>query len=251
MGLFVGSDEAQAVYAGDTPALAVYRGSELVWSSTPPPEWVPPASDLTNTCDGPEGTEVTVANSAGGGDPWQLVNNWTYEDTGMACPPVSQISIFQWDATGIALPAPAIPDVQQSVGFWFRVDTLTSARIHDMRNSSNNATYGAVELRPNGALRVLAGTTTVPESESPVLVLGRRYWVTYGLDNGAVEGSHRLLIQHQTGTVFHDWSGPLTGTGDDIGFRRFGKVTTSAAGLWFGTVKATSGVSTGLPLEPA
>ena len=247
MGLLVGAKEALAVHVGAVDALAVYRGSELVWSSAPPPVYVPPASDLTNTCDGPEGTAVTVENSAGGGDPWHLVNNWTYEDTGMACPPVSQISIFQWDATGIALPAPAIPDVQQSVGFWFRVDTLTSARIHDMRNSSNNVTYGAVELRPNGALRVLAGTTTIPESESPVLEIGRRYWVTHGLDNSAA-GSHRLLIQNPDGTTVHDWSGSLTGTGDDIGFRRFGKVTTSAAGLWFGTVKASSGVSTGLPL---
>ena len=247
MGLYVGAKEALAVHAGALDALAVYRGSELVWSSTPPPDWFPPVSDLTNTCNGPEGTEVTVANSAGGGDPWQLVSNWTYEDTGMACPPVSQISNFQWDALGIA--PPATLDVKQSVGFWLRVDTLHTGngRIHDMRNSSNNATYGGIEMRVNGALRVTAGTTTVPESESPVLVLGRRYWVTYGIDNVAA-GSDRLLIQNPNGSTVHDWSGPLAGTGDQIGFRRFGKVTTSAAGLWFATVKASSGVSDGLPL---
>ena len=246
MGLFVGSDEAKDVYAGDTPALAVYRGADLVWQA---PVYTPPASDLTNTCDGPEGTEVTVANSAGGGDPFQLVNNWTYEDTGMACPPVSQISIFQWDATGIALPAPATPDVQQSVGFWFRVDTLTSARIHDMRNSSNNVTYGGVELRPSGAVRALAGTTTIPESESPPLPVGGRFWITYGIDNSS-SGSHTLIVQDPAGATIHQWTAALTGTGDPIAFRRFGKVTTSAAGLWVGGVAASSGTATGLPLVP-
>ena len=245
MGLYVGAKEALAVHAGALDALAVYRGSELVWSSTPPPDWFPPVSDLTNTCNGPEGTEVTVANSAGGGDPWQLVNNWTYEAEGMSTPPVSQIANVQWDATGVA----AIPDLQQSAGFWLIVDTAATARIHDMRNESNNATYGGIQLQA-GTLRAVAGTTQLPESASPALVLGRRYWATYGINNAAA-GSHGLLVQNPSGTVFHDWTGTLAGTGDLIGFRRFGKVTTSAAGLTIATIKATSGTSTGLPLEPA
>ena len=251
MGLYVGAKEALGVHAGAQDALAVYRGSELVWSSTPPPEWVPPTSGLSNTCNGPEGTEVTVANSAGGGDPWWFVSNWTYDLAGMVCAPVSQISNFGWDPSDIEA-SPATLDVAQSVGFWLRVDTLHTGngRIHDMRNTSNTDTYGGVEMRADGALRVLAGTTSVPESESPALVLGRRYWVTYGIDNSAA-GSHRLLIQTPTGGTVHDWSGPLVGTGDQIGYRRFGEVTTASSALWFGTVKATSGVATGLPLEPA
>ena len=128
---------------------------------------------------------------------------------------------------------------------------LASGAVDAQENPlANTVTYGGIEMRADGRLRAVAGTTTVPESESPALVLGRRYWVTYGLDN-SVAGSHRLLIQNPNGTTVHDWSGPLVGTGDQIGYRRFGKVTTASSALSFGTVKASSGVSTGLPLEPA
>ena len=246
MGLSVGARTVTDVHVGSTPVNAVYRGSSLLWTRA---EWQPPASDLANTCDGPEGVAVTTANSAAGGDPWQAISGWTYAAEGMTCEAVSQIASFQWDATGET--SPAVPDVRQSAGFWLRIDTLNAGpgRLHDHRNASNNVTYGGVELRPSGAVRALAGTTTIPESESAPLPVGGRFWISYGIDNSA-SGSHTLIVQDPAGATIHQWTAALTGTGDQIVFRRFGKVTTSAAGLWVGGVAASSGTATGLPLEP-
>ena len=246
MGLSVGARTVTDVHVGSTPVNAVYRGSSLLWTRA---EWQPPASDLTNTCNGDTGTEMTLESSALSGDPFTQVNaGWVYlAGGGVRSPAATATSLFSW-GPGVEA-EPALPSVEQSVGFWFTllVDA-NGGRFFDARNGSNTATFGGLTTQAGG-VRAMAGTTGVAASQSPPLVIGRPYWITYGIDN-SVSGSHTMLIQLADGTTFHQWTGALAGTGEDIGYRRFGKIVSNAYQCALATVKASSGTATGLPLVP-